>query len=486
MTRHRVPGGGSAQVESAQLPGYTRLHEPELRFGGGPDARHIHPLLGLLRHGPFSRDKIAALSDPIRVAVIAPAGGARRVAGLLREMELRHRPKERVHYRPEFPGFSKVFGVRLVRASAPGTEIELSADLSREIVASPRPYMVLAEALTRALRALRNVRHQFDVVLMLLARDWESAFVGAGDEASFDLHDYLKAYAAADGLCVQMLKETSALDYFCRCGVMWRLGIALYTKAGGTPWVLADMPDRTAYIGIDYAMREDAGPAARYAICCSQVFDAEGSGLEFVAYEAHDVQMFGRNPFLRRDQMLKVIARSLRIYQRKHSGMAPRRVVVHKNTEFKPEEVDGCFDALQHADDIELVHVQQSSGWRGVLFDRDGKPHGYPCRRGTALQLGPYETLLWTQGNFPEVANGKDFYKEGKGIPEPLMLVRYAGQGLSSDLCREVLALSKMDWNNDGPYDRLPVTLNFAQTLAKIVARMPRLEPHSYPIRLFM
>jgi argonaute-like protein implicated in RNA metabolism and viral defense len=91
-------------------------------------------------------------------------------------------------------------------------------------------------------------------------------------------------------------------------------------------------------------------------------------------------------------------------------------------------------------------------------------------------------------GNLPEVTpDGRtDFYKEGKGIPEPLLLVRHAGTGSMDDVCREVLGLTKMDWNNDGPYDRLPVTLSFAQTLAKVVKRMPRLEPRSYAFRLFM
>jgi argonaute-like protein implicated in RNA metabolism and viral defense len=54
------------------------------------------------------------------------------------------------------------------------------------------------------------------------------------------------------------------------------------------------------------------------------------------------------------------------------------------------------------------------------------------------------------------------------------------------DLCKEVLALTKMDWNNDGPYDRIPVTLSYAQILASVVKRMPKLEPHSYAFRLFM
>jgi HJR/Mrr/RecB family endonuclease len=329
------------QVSTPQafnLPGHTVLPEPKLRFGSrNPGDVDIHPLQGLLRFGPYSRDKLAALSDPIRVAVVAPAGGSPRVSGLIREMEQAHQPRERKAYLPGFPGFSKVFHVRLASAGQ-GTTIELATTLSEDLKRSPKPHVVLAEALTRALGALRNHRHDFDVVLVLLSKEWEAGFEG-GEGDDFDLHDYVKAIAASDGLCIQFLKESSALDYFCRCSVMWRLGIALYTKAGGVPWVLADVDAGTAFIGIDYALRANAGADSRFAICCSQVFDAEGSGLEFVAYEADGVRMFGRNPFLRRDQMLKVMARSLAIYQRKHSGAPPQRVVVHKNTEFKREEI---------------------------------------------------------------------------------------------------------------------------------------------------
>lgn len=468
-----------------RLPGHVVLPEPTLRFGvRDPGAVDAHPLRGLLRFGPFSRAKLAAVSDPIRLAIIAPYGQSTRVFDLLRELEQTHFPKERKAYLPEFPGFSKLFGVHLTPAHGSST-IELPAELSDEIARSTRPHAVLAQAITRALFALRNFRHDYDVVLILLSREWEAGFKETETE-DFDLHDYVKAIAASEGICVQLMKETSALGYFCRCSVMWRLGVALYTKAGGIPWVLADMEPGTAFIGLDYALRADIGPDARFAICCSQVFDAEGSGLEFIAYEADGVRMFGKNPFLRRDQMLKVMARSLAIYQRKHSGETPKRVVVHKNTEFKRDEIEGCFDAFPNTQQIELVHVQQACGWRGVLIAAPKKPNGYPCRRGTAFQLGPYETLLWTQGNLPTVAGGKDYYKEGKGIPEPLLLVRHTGLGSMDDLCRETLALTKMDWNNDGPYDRLPVTLHFAQTLAKVIKRMTKLEPRSYPIRLIM
>ncbi len=477
----------NSPVHPYTLPGYDTFREPRLRFAGDPEhAIDIHPLRGLLQFGPYSRGKLTALSDPIRVAIIAPQGKVASVVELLREMQKSHRPRERRQYLMDFPGFSKVFGVRLTRAMGPANTIELASTLTQEMERSEKPHMVLAEAMTRALSALRLVRHEFDVVMILLGEEWQAGF-SMKEEEDFDLHDYVKAIAASEGMCVQIVQEKGALTYHCRCSVMWRLGIALYTKAGGIPWVLADMTPGTAFIGIDYALRSASGADTRFAICCSQVFDAEGSGLEFVAYEA-DVKLFGKNPFLRREQMMKLITRSLQIYQRKHvGGPPPSRVVVHKNTEFKSAEVEGCFDAMLNIPNVELVHVQQACGWRGVQIDAPHKPHGYPCRRGTSFQIGPYETLLWTQGNLPEMtANGRDYYKEGKGTPEPLLLVRHAGLGSVDDLCRETLALTKMDWNNDGPYDRLPVTLNFAQILAKVVKRVPTLEARSYAFRHFM
>jgi hypothetical protein len=399
-----------------RLPGHIVLSEPQLRFGSN-DARDvdIHPLEGLARFGPYSYGKLSAVSNPIRIGMIVPAALEEALVRQMREIDQAHGPRERKRYLPNFPGFEKVFGARFTRGAS-ASRVLLSGDLDLQIETAAAPHVVLAEALTRALFALRNARDSFDIVVILLKESWTSAFRGpAGDD--FDLHDYVKAYAASEGICVQFLREDSALNYHCRCSVAWRLSIALYTKAGGTPWVLADVEPDTAFVGIDYALRRGDETANRFAICCSQVFDAEGSGLEFVAYEADGVHMFGKNPYLRRDQMLKVMARSLAIYQRKHSGDSPRRIVVHKNTEFRSDEIEGVFDALPNADSIELVHVQQSCGWRGVLIDRPQHPHGYPCRRGTTFQLGPHEALLWTQGNLPAVANGKDYYKEGKGTP---------------------------------------------------------------------
>jgi argonaute-like protein implicated in RNA metabolism and viral defense len=100
--------------------------------------------------------------------------------------------------------------------------------------------------------------------------------------------------------------------------------------------------------------------------------------------------------------------------------------------------------------------------------------------------LSGKEVLLWTQGNAPDIANGKDFYKEGKSIPRPILLKRYAGHGDLDQVCWEILGLTKMDWNNDSLYNRLPVTLSYAGVLARTLKRMPNLSPKPYALRFFM
>ena len=106
-----------------------------------------------------------------------------------------------------------------------------------------------------------------------------------------------------------------------------------------------------------------------FVTCCSQVFDSDGAGLEFIAYETDDVRIERDNPFLSRTEMRRVMARSLALYQRRHGGRSPKCVVIHKTTEFKPDEVDGCFDAWSSCEGIDLYQIQQNTLWRGVLID---------------------------------------------------------------------------------------------------------------------
>ena len=474
------------------LPPHCCIPEPQIIFHPERvEDRDIHPLKGLYKFGPYSRSQINHVIDPIRLAVISPYGEMDNIGALIDELNQQHSPKERIAYLIDFPGFSRIFGLNIVKADD-HTQIELPADVDEKLKKSEKPHIELAEILTRTLSAIEAHRNNFEVLMLYLPLKWEICFYG-GEDDDFDLHDYLKAITAIRGIPLQIIREDKAIIYECRCSVAWRLSLAIYCKAGGIPWKMAGIAPDIAYIGLSYGIKKSASKNKQFVSCCSQVFDAEGTGLEFLLYETEDVRIERENPFLSRSEMRRIMARSLKLYQKRNGGRAPRRVFIHKSTHFKPMEIDGCFDAFNSADSIELIQIQQDVCWRGINIvppKIKGKIKGlidhYPCHRGSYITLDGRSALLWTQGNAPSAVGGNNYFKEGKGIPSPLLLIRHAGHGSWEDGCRSVLDLTKMNWNHDGLYDRLPVTLSYSSVLANIAKRMETFTSLPYQFRFFM
>lgn len=474
------------------LPAFSTVTEPALLFH--PDRStdtDVHPLRGLRQFGPYSRSHNFKLRDPLHVGVLCPSGGLTKVAQLFNEIRTTQRPRERRTYLQDYDGFSKVFGIGLDCPLHPQDErfCELPSAQLETALKNPEPQRQVAEIVLSGVRQLATKKHLFDMLVVYLP-DWLSpAFRSPKEdlESDFDLHDTLKAACAAQGVPVQVLND-DAFTYLCRCSVAWRLSLAIYTKAGGVPWKLAGYESRHAYVGLSYCLRK--GSPAQFVTCCSQIFDAEGTNLRFLLYESQNGLYEGKNPYLSRQDMRRVMARTIDLYQRQ-KGSPPARLVVHKTTQFRPEEIDGCIDALGAVDDLELLTISASTPWHAIRIDppKGAGPKGesalYPIERGTVLPLGSFEYALWTQGNASGIGNS-NYFKEGKGIPHPLLVTRSLGTGGSHVSARELLGLTKMNWNNDSLYDRLPVTLSYASVLARVVKRLGTLSNSPYDFRFFM
>lgn len=472
-----------------RLPAHHVAKEPLLSFH--PSRREdsdVHPLKGLRQFGPYSRSLVNNVMDPIRVGLIVPHGTRGVISGLLNELRSRQSPQERYKYLIEYPGFAGIYGARVVPASS-NVWLQLPKQLDRDLQSGQKPHLLLAEAVTQALSAAGAYRTEFDILLMYLPERWEPYY--KSEEDGFDLHDHIKATSADAGIPTQIVNDgdNGAIEYHCRASVMWRLSIALYTKAGGVPWKILNSDPGVAYLGLSYALqRDDTG--TDFVTCCSQIFDSDGAGLEFLAYRTEGARIIRDNPYLSRDDMRRVISRSLTLYRKRHGGASPKHLVVHKSTDFKHSEIQGSFDAWNQDSNLSLIQVQRNTKWRGIKIDapkgdgRKGVPANYPCSRGSYAFLGGREVLLWTQGVVPEISG--NFYKEGKGIPRPLLLRRFAGHGGFDERCTEVMGLTKMDWNNDALYNRSPVTLSYASRLASILKRVPNASGGPYPLRLFI
>ena len=131
--------------------------------------------------------------------------------------------------------------------------------------------------------------------------------------------------------------------------------------------------------------------------------------------------------------------------------------------------------------------------WKGVRFGGGSppSPDRYPIQRGTYLPLSGNEALLWTQGSVlgVNVQNTRyNVYKEGalKPTPSPVLIRRFSGQGGWHDTCAGVLGLTKMDWNNNTLYKKLPVTLVYSKAFADILQQNPQMVDRIYDFRCFM
>lgn len=477
--------------QDSKLPPFTLLDEPFLSFAPNDCQVDEHPLRGLVKFGPFSKGSFAGYTPRIRIATVGPASTFMRRGELMKELLRSHDAAERKEYVPRYPGFQSLFHVELV--SAPSDAHVKWPEAIGQLPGDGTPEQRLFIAMDSALARLNNVREDFDVVLVHFPDSWAAAT----RTRFFDAHDALKALGAKYNIPTQVLNDR-AFTFQYKASLAWRLSTALYVKAGGIPWKLArikSIPDDTAYIGLAYALRGDP-TNAHYVTCCSQVFDMDGGGMQFVAFEARDpvtdVSEARRNPFLSRADMRAVIARSLELYQKRNAGQLPRRLVIHKTTAFKKEELDGAYDALAGIQEVECIEVGTHPTWRGVwLLDSKKEsprsiPSGYPVPRGTVIVRSGTSALLWAAGNAPSVSTKGDFYQGGKSIPKPLQLTRHAGRGPLEMAALETLALTKMDWNNDALYDPVPVSIRYSQRLARTIANAPDLPGKIYPYRLFM
>ena len=461
------------------------LHEPELEFRAGN--RHIDPRYGVAVHGPADADSPTA---PRHIPV-GLVGTPQAVDGVRRWLERCRTEIEAKEAKPgqdnlflPFPGFStdSRFGAELVFDDALVREIPerqlrqlAKADVASAVAGGADLYLDAARSLAETGRCRivicarpDELREDDDALNLKDEEDQE----GQDDrEVGGDFHDLLKAKALTLPCPLQLMRRDTwegttknaqrlrpLQDEATRA---WNLHTALYYKAGGTPWRMprhsADLA--TCYVGVSF-YRTPNGDELHTAV--AQIFNERGDGV-VVRGGTAKISKSDRQPHLAEASASKLLTDALAEYRRIH-GHQPARVVIHKSSEFNRQEIAGFQTAAdeREIDFVELLWIQ-----------RRGAPHLFrtgqlPPLRGTTVQLDPRTVLLYTRGSVPYFRTYPGMY-----VPQPL-LVRPATNGTDlTAAATDVLALSKMNWNNAQLDERDPLTLRTADRVGAILKHVP-------------
>jgi hypothetical protein len=490
------------------------ISEPLLAFGGRHE--HVDPKTGLGLYGPYSiAGQARAPLRSIIVGIIGPPAMIADAEAWLRACQgvLTNDGRQPFLY-PHFPGFNSsppfecdlIFGdtwresirdtdfaaavkiedyyerIRnVIRLYLRAIEDISGRDPSPNVVLCCIPQVVVDSCTVQRTRKiapkkvrLKTSQGVFNKVQPVLPFDGMDSVQGTEDEewGHQNLRRGLKAEAMRFGLPTQLVwpktlrlsaqaaepGERRVQDVATRA---WNFTTALYHKAGGSPWRLSEIEPGACFVGVSF-YREVLEPNPQLRTSMAQAFTAAGDGyvLRGNAFEWNEGKG-GRSPHLDRNLAASLLRDVIELYQRQNRGSLPTRIIVHKSSRFWEEEIAGFEEACQIVPRRDFVAL----GSRGVQFYRTGD---YPALRGTYIKFSESDFILYTSGYIPFLRT-----YPGARVPQPLEILEYSGDSPWDVVLREVLSLTKMNWNTADFAAREPITLAFSRRVGEILAEVP-------------
>ena len=201
------------------------------------------------------------------------------------------------------------------------------------------------------------------------------------------------------------------------------------------------------------------------------MFDERGKGVILRGACAH-VDRSDRHPYLDHVDAYDLLRRSLKCYFDQHYHF-PARLVILKTSRFESGEAQGFQRAAEEANVAysDLVWINERSA---ITMYREGD---YPPLRGTMIVLGR-DAVVFTRGSVP-------LYRTYPGlrVPRPLMLRPYNNDSPIGEIARDILALTKMNWNSTQFDGAIPIPIRAARQVGKVLRHVPHgeTETSEYP-----
>lgn len=437
---------------------------------------------GLSKYRPFDAKYFDVFPKDVCIGSICPASYSSKFSEFIKRLNSTISADKLSDYVHHYTGFSNIYNCRL--------EIpEIHSEKWVSINDNPKSSINLAKTICTEGQKLSE---QFPgiVLLIFIPNSWSNYRQFNYHGETFDLHNYIKAFAAQHRFTTQFIEEKTLYDKMV-CEISWWLSLALFVKALRTPWTLADLDQNTAYAGIGYSIKKQYSGKAEVVLGCSHIYNAQGQGLRYKLSKVEHPQFDKKkNPYLNFEEAYKFGMDILALFQDAMEKL-PQRVVIHKRTPFKNDEIEGITNALKQAgiSEIDLITITQEYDLKFIaekIMYGQFLEDGYPVDRGTCIKLSSRNALLWTHGVVPSIQSNRRYYQGGRCIPAPLKITKYYGHGDLETIAKEILGFTKMNWNSFNLYTKLPATIDTSNTLAQVGNLLRQYNGVTYDYRFFI
>jgi len=277
----------------------------------------------------------------------------------------------------------------------------------------------------------------------------------------YDFHNIIKVMGMKHHLPTQVILPTS-LDLERKIGVQdlatraWNLTVATYYKSKGVPWKLTELESGTCYAGISFYRELDPDGRQSMRASVAQIFLHTGESL-VLRGDPFEWPEYDRYPHLNEEQTAALLGKIKTAYVKTHNER-PKRLVIHKSSAFTEEEISGFLNDAQTVKQTDLITLTRSS----FNWHREGT---YPIVRGIVVKSPEPEFYIFTLGYIPQLQT----YPK-PGIPVPLR-VRLANlDSPERKMCKEILSLTRLNWNNADFCDQMPITLLASDRIGDILS----------------
>lgn len=285
----------------------------------------------------------------------------------------------------------------------------------------------------------------------------------------YDFHNYIKVIGYKLKHITQLiLPETlnfRAGDEDDPASIAWNFCVAQYYKFLGVPWKLADLNPETIHVGISFYYDINRSDNVVIKAAIAQVYMRTGDsqvarGLELKAEHEKDIKRTN----LTKVQAENILTKAINLYKRQHVNKKPYRIVVHKKCEYTEEEIEGFYKASEGIEVQDFLHIKERCSFKALT------PTPYPIMSGSVFERKSLKKdcfNLYTIGYIPCL----DTYP-GSFVPDPIEVIIEKSDSDIRTLAKDIMDLSKLDWNSTEFCKRLPATIAVSRKVGYIMGEL--------------